>query len=313
MKKVSIISPCYNGASYLPHFLQSLSEQTYTNIEFIFVNDGSTDNSEQLFLDYKPRLEQKGWSVIYIKQENAGQAAALNKGLEIFSVDYLLWPDSDDILLPQHIEQKVSFMEAHPEYALAFCQLEEVAENDLDKPLRIIERIPEKEDNLFSDLIHNRNILWPPIGAIIRSSAFLDVLPQRKIYEGKGGQNFQILLPLASKYQAGYIKEVLGKYVVRETSHSRVQNDFIRRQNDLLDIWTHTILKLSTLNDSDKLRNLFDAYDYYEQIKRAATAKPASTTQTIWIFGCIPLFTIKKRKNTTKIKLLKFIPFIKIH
>jgi len=92
-----------------------------------------------------------------------------------------------------------------------------------------------------------------------------------------------------------------------------VQNDFIRRQNDLLDIWTHTILKLSTLNDSDKLRNLFDAYDYYEQIKRAATAKPASTTQTIWIFGCIPLFTIKKRKNTTKIKLLKFIPFIKIH
>ncbi len=223
MKKVSIISPCYNGASYLPHFLQSLSEQTYTNIEFIFVNDGSTDNSEQLFLDYKPRLEQKGWSVIYIKQENAGQAAALNKGLEIFSGDYLLWPDSDDILLPQHIEQKVSFMEAHPEYALAFCQLEEVAENDLDKPLRIIERIPEKEDNLFSDLIHNRNILWPPIGAIIRSSAFLDVLPQRKIYEGKGGQNFQILLPLASKYQAGYIKEVLGKYVVRETSHSRVQ------------------------------------------------------------------------------------------
>ena len=66
-----------------------------------------------------------------------------------------------------------------------------------------------------------------------------------------------MLLPLASKYQAGYIKEVLGKYVVRETSHSRVQNDFIRRQNDLLDIWTHTILKLSTLNDSDKLRNLF--------------------------------------------------------
>ncbi len=122
MKKVSIISPCYNGASYLPHFLQSLSEQTYTNIEFIFVNDGSTDNSEQLFLDYKPRLEQKGWSVIYIKQENAGQAAALNKGLEIFSGDYLLWPDSDDILLPQHIEQKVSFMEAHPEYALAFCR-----------------------------------------------------------------------------------------------------------------------------------------------------------------------------------------------
>ncbi len=312
MKKASIISPCYNGANYLPHFLQSLIKQTYKNVEFIFVNDGSTDNSEQLFLDYKPRLEQKGWSVIYIKQENAGQAAALNKGLEIFSGDYLLWPDSDDILLPEHIEQKVLFMEAHPEYALAFCRLEEVAENNLDKPLRIIERIPENEDNLFSDLIHNRNILWPPIGAIIRSSAFLDVLPERKIYEGKGGQNFQMLLPLASKYQAGYINEVLGKYVVRETSHSRIQNDFIRRQNDLLDIWAHTILKLSTLNDADKLRSLFEAYDYYTQIKLSFTAKPTSCSKTVWIFGFIPLFTIKKRKNTTTIKLLKFIPFIKI-
>lgn len=312
MKKVSVISPCYNGATYLPHFLESLAAQTYTDVEFIFINDGSTDNSEQIFTNYKPLLEQKGWSVIYITQENAGQAAALNKGLSIFSSDYLLWPDSDDILLPEHIEKKVSFMDAHPEYALAFCRLDEVSENDINTPLREIARIPEKEDNLFDDLIHNRNILWPPIGAIVRSSALLNVLPERKIYEGKGGQNFQMLLPLASKYQAGYIDEVLGKYVVRETSHSRIQNDFIRRQNDLLAIWAHTILNLPTLNDTDKLHHLFEAYEYYAQIKQSHTAKPDSRSHTIWIFGLLPLLTIKKRKNTTIIKLLNFIPFIKI-
>ncbi len=120
-----------------------------------------------------------------------------------------------------------------------------------------------------------------------------------------------MLLPLASKYQAGYIKGSLRQIRCPETSHSRVQNDFIRRQNDLLDIWTHTILKLSTLNDSDKLRNLFDAYDYYEQTKRAATAKPASTTQTIWIFEAAFRFSQSKTQEYHEDKIAQIYPFYK--
>jgi len=312
MKKVSLISPCYNGENYLPGFLHSLTLQTYNNVEFIFINDGSTDNSEQIFLSYQPQLEQKGWSVIYIKQENAGQAAALNQGLKIFTGDYLIWPDSDDILAPEHIDKKVAFMEAHPEFGLAFCQLEEVSEQNTDAVLKIIERSPENKDDLFNDLINNRNILWPPVGSIARSSALLDVIPDRKIYEGKGGQNFQILLPLASKYKAGYIKETLGKYVIRQTSHSRSQTDFIRRQDDLLDIWSHTILKLRSINENDKLHSLFQAYKYYDQIKASYLMKPKPNTKTIWLFGFLPVFTIKRGAKSLKIKLFNLLPFIKI-
>lgn len=49
MKKVSIISPCYNGAGYLARFLDSLMQQDYADVEFIFVNDGSTDDTENVF------------------------------------------------------------------------------------------------------------------------------------------------------------------------------------------------------------------------------------------------------------------------
>ncbi len=310
MKKVSIISPCYNGEKYLSYFLESLTKQNYSNVEFIFVNDGSTDKTKDIFLNFKPNLEKKGWSVIYIEQKNAGQAAALNKGLEIFTGDYLLWPDSDDILFPNHLEKKVSFMEEHPQLGLAFCQLEEVSEKNIDIALKIIERIPATNDDLFNDLLNNHNILWPPISSIVRSSALLDVLSNRKIYEGKGGQNFQILLPLSSKYKAGYIKEPLGKYVIREASHSRSQKDFIKRQNDLLDIWSHTILTLKTIDDSCKIQKLFNAYEYYNRIKTSASLC-VSTQKKVWLLG-IPICTINKKQNTTKMKLFNIIPFIKI-
>ena len=56
----SVISPCYNGEKYLKHFLESLLEQTYSNVEFIIVNDGSNDNSEKIILSYKDKIEKKG-------------------------------------------------------------------------------------------------------------------------------------------------------------------------------------------------------------------------------------------------------------
>lgn len=140
MKKVSIISPCYNGAGYLARFLDSLMQQDYADVEFIFVNDGSTDDTENVFSAYRPRLEAKGWKVVYIKQENAGQAAALSAGLKVFTGEYLMWPDSDDILYAGHIAKKVALMEENPAAGIGFCRLNKVNEENPDKPLCVLER-----------------------------------------------------------------------------------------------------------------------------------------------------------------------------
>lgn len=58
--KVSLISPCYNGERYLSHFLDSLLLQNYNNVEFIFVDDGSTDKTREVFESYRKGLENKG-------------------------------------------------------------------------------------------------------------------------------------------------------------------------------------------------------------------------------------------------------------
>lgn len=307
MKKVSLISPCYNGEKYVCRFLDSLLEQTYDNVEFIFVNDGSTDNTEEIFMSYKPKLENKGWKVIYIRQENAGQAAALNNGLKIFSGDYLIFPDSDDILYPNHISKKVEFMEQHPECGLAFCILDVVNENDISKVIHQQRRKPSKNDNLFEDLIFERNIIWTPVGNIFRSKCFLEAVPSRHIYEGKGGQNFQMLLPMAHKFKCGYIEEALAKYVVRKASHSRIKEIINERPYLTLNIKINTILTLEA--DNDQKANWIEQSSILFHEKLPPSSK---NIYKVFLFKFLPLLKIKEAQNKIKFYLFGFIHFLTV-
>ena len=162
-KKVSIITPCYNGEMYLDRFFRSILNQTYKNIELIFVNDGSTDKTEEIVEKYRPVLGQNDIELIYIKQENAGQAAAMNKGLAIFTGDYLVWTDSDDVILPENISKKVDFLNSNPEYGFAICRGQAVMEGNLDVSIEnIFREPPQGEDHFFEDLLTEKNVLFYP-------------------------------------------------------------------------------------------------------------------------------------------------------
>lgn len=244
--RVSLITPCWNGEKHLWYFLDSLLEQTYTNVEFFFINDGSTDRTEEVFKSYEDRLKAKGWDVFYIYQENKGQAAALNQGLKRFTGDYLIWPDSDDILYPNHIEEKVKFMEENLQYGLAYCILDIVYEDDLSKVLYQYKR--DKTQNLFNKLICNNGVLWEPIGTIARASAFLETVPTREIFESQAGQNCQLQLPIAYKYPCGFINKALGKYVKRESSHSTLASKRkIAKMKLSLEVWFHTLDRMNCI------------------------------------------------------------------
>ncbi len=320
MKKVSVISPCYNGEAHLEYFMESLLTQTYTNVEFIFVDDGSADRTGEIFSLYRQKLEDKGWVVKFIHQENKGQAAAINAGLKYVSGDYLIWPDSDDILYSEHIARKVELMENNPECGLGFCLLDKVNETNLNRIIGKMGRHPGKKDNLFDDLLMNNNILWPPIGAIICMKAFDKVCPQREIYQGRGGQNFQMLLPVASQYPACYLNESLGKYVVRKLSDSKIKKNLQqRRYLNLLNIWVNTIQNLHECTDETKVISLVKACSYFnficpgiKKIKLLGVPFLFLLTQNnkkkIKLFNIVNLVTIIKKGNKIKGRLLGFIP-----
>ena len=94
MIKVSIILPIYNVASYLEETFESLIGQSLKEIEIIAVNDGSTDNSEDIIKKY----QQKDNRIISFTQENKGQSAARNLALQHATGKYIYMMDSDDVL-----------------------------------------------------------------------------------------------------------------------------------------------------------------------------------------------------------------------
>ena len=269
--KVSIITPCYNGEKYLTHFFDSLVGQKYNNVEFIFVDDGSTDSTADIYKKYEIKLKEKGWECKYIYKNNGGAASAINSALPLISGKYLIWTDSDDILYPNHIDEKVRYMEEHPEYAIVYCFLDVVKYDNLEEVLYIDKRALNC-NKAFYNILFERPITWPPVGVIVRTDALFDVIPEKKIPVCSGGQNCQIQMPVLYKYSCGFINKSLGKYVQREDSHSHVhKRKFLHRRLQMLKIWMLTISSLKYAGKQEKrdllltvlLRNIFMILEHY--------------------------------------------------
>ncbi len=106
--QVSIILPVYNVAPYLEEALDSLVGQSYSDLEIVAVNDGSTDDSGQILRSYEQRYP--GMVSCYT-QENAGQSAARNHALRHARGEYVFFMDSDDRIDRDAIRQCVEYME----------------------------------------------------------------------------------------------------------------------------------------------------------------------------------------------------------
>ena len=93
-EKISVIVPVYNVEAYLEMCVESILKQTYTNLEILLVNDGSTDNSGELC----DQLAQRDQRIRVIHKENGGLSDARNRGIEEASSDLIGFIDSDDYI-----------------------------------------------------------------------------------------------------------------------------------------------------------------------------------------------------------------------
>lgn len=115
MDIVSVILPTYNRANYIKDAIESVLNQTYRNIELIIIDDGSADNTQTVI---EPYLKDN--RVRYIKQENAGAAAARNRGMGLRIGKYVAFIDSDDIWEKDKLEIQLAVIDALPEVIAVF-------------------------------------------------------------------------------------------------------------------------------------------------------------------------------------------------
>ncbi|WP_408069562.1 glycosyltransferase family 2 protein [Butyrivibrio sp. JL13D10] len=114
MKKVSIIIPIYNGENYIENIFKRICAQSFSEVEVVFVNDGSTDDSGKVIREFIDRvISENGQEALVpefklIAQTNTGQGGARNRGIEEASGDYLMFMDQDDIIKPDYVERLLS-------------------------------------------------------------------------------------------------------------------------------------------------------------------------------------------------------------
>ena len=109
MKLLSIIVPVYNVKPYLKKCVESIINQTYTNLQIILVDDGSTDGSQNICDEFA----QKDSRIVVIHKENGGLSTARNMGMDKAKGEYIAFVDSDDWLEPNMYEALISQLEKH--------------------------------------------------------------------------------------------------------------------------------------------------------------------------------------------------------
>ncbi len=142
-KLITVIVPVYNVEQYLEHSIQSICNQTYTQLEIILVNDGSTDQSG----DICNKLANKDTRIRVFNQKNQGVSVARNKGLDEASGDYIMFMDADDWLDADAIQTLYNLITEKNAH-VSCCSLREVYE---DK-----DNTEEAQDMQTIEVAHNK-------------------------------------------------------------------------------------------------------------------------------------------------------------
>lgn len=153
-KLVSVIMPVYNSSQYMKLAIDSILNQTYSDIELIIVNDGSTDNgeTESIALSYENKVR-------YFRKENGGVASAINYGIERANGQYVARMDSDDIAVLNRIEKQVEFMESNLEIGVCGTQYNFIDEDKIKNG----KKLPLNHEEIKAGLLFSNPICHPTV------------------------------------------------------------------------------------------------------------------------------------------------------
>lgn len=178
---ISVIVPVYNAESYLAKCVQSILDQTYTNLEVILVNDGSSDGSGAICDEYAAKDSR----VRVIHKENGGQSSARNMALDIFSGQYVTFVDSDDWIETDAYEHMLNLMLQHD------VKLVSAGRYDVDSLTgeKVLGLCPRKTEMISAEETMGRLFIWDgcdssPCDKLYHRSLFNNVrFPEKSVSE----------------------------------------------------------------------------------------------------------------------------------
>ncbi len=237
--KVSIVIPCFNGEKYLRQAIDSALGQSYKNIEVIVVNDGSSDRTEEIAMEYGDRIR-------YFRKENGGVSSALNLGISEMTGDYFSWLSHDDMYLPEKIEKQIKAIEERDEeerfvYSNFRCLIEK------DEKYQSV--IPANK--LYGELCEKS--VFPVLFNLINGCT---TLIHRSMFEKYGlfdeelstSQDYDMWMRLLTDCNPVYVEEELVITRIHDTQGSKTISDYLNncqmQQIDMVQRLTETKLAI---------------------------------------------------------------------
>lgn len=246
---VSIIIPYYNDGQYIEQAIQSILDQTYSNMEIIVIDDGSNNETKNILKDLDQKID------LLITQENKGTSAARNIGISSAKGKFILPLDSDDYFEPDFIEKSVNILEKDSRVGLVTCHAHII-----------------KDDNITGEII---SVGGQARDMLIRNGVLANSLFRKKVWEDVSGydekmvqgyEDWDFNISITQKgWQVYVIDEFLFNYRLKKKSRNTIAN--FSHKYDLL---TYINLKHQDTfvnNYSENIQNLFARMEKIEKEK----------------------------------------------
>jgi len=212
MPKVSVVMSVYNGERFLRQAVDSIFNQTFTDFEFIVVNDGSTDGTAEILSGYAeadPRLR-------VITQENKGLIKSLNRAIGAANGEYIARMDADDISMPERLAVQVRWLDTHPQIAVLGTRYSEIDEDG--KAVRCGNRYVGSA-LVERALLQGNSSVFCHGAVMFRRACFEHVGGYREQFEN-AAEDYDLWLRMAEHYELDNVAETLYQHRLRLDSLS---------------------------------------------------------------------------------------------
>ena len=201
---VSVICLCYNHETFVAEALRSVSQQTYDAVELIIVDDASTDRSVEVIQSCLQENKLDGSVGTCFLSQNVGNCAAFNRGLALARGTYVIDFATDDIMLPERIEQQVAFFEElDATYGVIFSEAQYIDEQGRPLYYHYRDRLkhirPIPTGDIYAQLLSTYFIASPTMMIRKRVLDELDGYDERLAYE-----DFDFWIRSARNYRYAY-------------------------------------------------------------------------------------------------------------
>lgn len=273
MPKISVVMPVYNTKEEFLHAsIKSILNQTYSDFEFIIINDGSTNNAKEVILSYPDSR------IKYFEQENHGLIYTLNKGISLSQGEYIARMDSDDISLPERFAKQVNVLDKNSDIGAVGSYIKLFPTPDFEVKYAITPT--------YLDLLRENQLAHPVV--MFRKS----VLEQFNLKYNNClyAEDYELWSRLIKVSKIYNIPEVLLKYRRHDNTISAIHSD------------------LQSQNTQKTKQNMLDflTHDKKLQHKICQLLAPKYIYK---LFGFIPILKIKRKSDCDKWYLFCLIKF----